>query len=283
MTHTTESAPGIKMVARGGQLKDGRASDIRAVTRAVSVLNAFETAEELSLAELADRSGLPKPTVFRLALTLENAGLLSRSAEGHLFSLGSRLVSMARLVLDRGLPALARPKMTALARQFGHTVNLAVLDAGEMLFLDVIESRATLRMVAGIGAREPLHATAVGKAVASEFDPSQLEAIMNQRPMRAITPNTITSRAQLRAELRGIRERGYSLDRGEFQVGAHCVAAAIVGRHGVIGGLSISATADQLPEEDFPVVGEAIRAASDAVSDALGGHRASPRLKTPTP
>jgi IclR family acetate operon transcriptional repressor len=257
----------------GDQSKDARAGDIRAVTRAISVLAAFEDVEDLSLADLAERTRLPKPTVFRLALTLENSGLLSRSAEGHLFSLGPRLVSIARLVLDRGLSATARPLMEALHRRFGHTVNLSVLDGSEMLFLDVIESRASLRMVAGIGAREPMHATAAGKAVAAELEADEFDALLGHRSLHALTPHTITSRTQLQAQLHEIRDRGYSTDLGEFRVGAHCVASAIVGRHGVIGGISLSATVDQLPEKDFPMVGGAVREATDAISAALGGRR----------
>ena len=240
------------------------------------MLSAFENAEELSLAELAEQTGLPKPTVFRLALTLENAGFLTRSAEGHMFSLGHRLVSVARLVLSRGLPALARPHMQSLARGFGHTVNLAVLDGDEMLFVNVIESRSSLRMVSGIGAREPFHATAVGKAVAAQLDPQELEAIVNRHPLRQITSSTITSRAQLDAELKQIRACGYALDRGESLAGAHCVGAAIVGRHGVVGGISVSAAVDQLPEEDFPLVGEAVRQAAAEISAGLGGGPAIP-------
>jgi IclR family acetate operon transcriptional repressor len=201
-----------------------RAGDVRSVARAISVLSAFEDAEELSLAELAAHTQLPKPTVFRLALTLENAGFLARSQEGHLFSLGPRLVSVARLVLTRGLPATARPHMQALARTFGHTVNLAVLDGDEMLFIDVIESRSNLRMVSGIGAREPFNAAAVGKAVVAELEPGELESLLSRRPMRALTPNTITSRAQLEAELKEIRARGYATDRGESQPGARRAA-----------------------------------------------------------
>jgi IclR family acetate operon transcriptional repressor len=250
---------------------EARSGDVRSVARALSVLTAFEDAEELSLAELAVRTELPKPTVFRLAVTLENAGFLTRSTEGHMFELGHRLVSVSRLVLSRGLPALARPQMQALARNLGHTVNLAVLDGDEMLFLDVIESRSSLRMVSGVGSREPFHATAVGKAVAAQLDPQELETLLSRNPLRSVTPKTITSRVQLEAALKEVRERGYAIDPGEYLPGAHCVGAAIVGRHGVEGGISISAAADQLPEEDFPLVGGALRQAVDEISEGLGG------------
>ena len=266
----------LETTAKPANDGDAKSGDVRSVVRAISVLTAFEDAEELSLAELAAHTELPKPTVFRLALTLENAGFLTRSAEGHMFSLGHRLVSVARLVLARGLPALARPHMQALARTYGHTVNLAVLDGDDMLFVDVIESRSSLRMVSGIGAREPFHATAVGKAVAAHLDAQELDALVSRRPLRPITSSTITSRAQLDAELKEIRAKGYSLDRGESLAGAHCVGAAIVGRHGVVGGISVSAAVDQLPAEDFPLVGEAVRKAAGEISEALGGLPSSP-------
>lgn len=266
----------LETTAKPANDGDAKSGDVRSVVRAISVLTAFEDAEELSLAELAAHTELPKPTVFRLALTLENAGFLTRSAEGHMFSLGHRLVSVARLVLARGLPALARPHMQALARTYGHTVNLAVLDGDDMLFVDVIESRSSLRMVSGIGAREPFHATAVGKAVAAHLDAQELDALVSRRPLRPITSSTITSRAQLDAELKEIRAKGYSLDRGESLAGAHCVGAAIVGRHGVVGGISVSAAVDQLPAEDFPLVGEAVRKAAGEISEALGGVPSSP-------
>jgi len=269
VTHTIHNTTRKK--GQDDQAGEARAGDVRSVARAISVLTAFEDAEEQSLADLASSTNLPKPTVFRLALTLENAGFLSRSEEGHLFSLGPRLVSVARLVLTRGLPETARPHMEQLARTFGHTVNLAVLDDDEMLFLDVIESRSNLRMVSAIGTREAFHATAVGKAVAAELDPEDLEALLGRRPLRGLTPATITSRAQLEAELQEIKERGYSTDRGESQAGAHCVGAPILGRHGVVGGISVSAAADQLPEDDFPLLGAAVREATDAISEALGG------------
>jgi IclR family acetate operon transcriptional repressor len=266
MKSSTTSKP-----ARADDAREVRAGDVRSVARAISVLTAFEDADQLSLADLAAHTRLPKPTVFRLVLTLENAGILARSEEGNLFSLGPRLVSIARLVLSRGLPEIARPHMQALARSYGHTVNLAVLDEDEMLFVDVIESRSTLRMVSGVGTREPFHSTAVGKAVVAELDAEELETMLGRRPLRAVTPRTITSRAQFDAELREIHARGYSTDRGESQPGAHCVAAPIIGRHGVVGGISVSAATDQLPEEDFPVLGPAVREATDAISSSLGG------------
>lgn len=265
-------------VARGHA--EVKSYDVRSVGRAVSVLGAFQDIEELSLADLSKRLHLPKPTLFRLAATLEHEGMLERTPNGS-YRLGFRLVSLARLVLTRGLPGAAQPYLASLSHTFGYTVNLGVLSAGEILFIDAVESRERFRVVPAIGSREALHATAIGKAIASSLDSETLSRILRDRPLRPLTPRTIVTRAKFEAELSRIREHGYATDQGECHLGAHCIGAVILGGNGVVGGLSVSATSDQLPREDFPVVGAAVADAARRINEALGtsndGQRADAR------
>jgi IclR family acetate operon transcriptional repressor len=243
---------------------------VQAVSRAVALLRAFESAEELTLAELAARIELPKPTVFRLASTLEQEGLLDRRRGGS-YSLGLGFVSMARLVLARGLVGTARPFMEELHRSFGHTVNLAVPDQNEVLLVEVLESSHELRVVSPVGAREALHATAMGKALAAKLSPAELDALLAESPLRPLTPNTISSRRAFERELARIRELGFATDEEECRIGGHCVGAAISDRYGPVGAISISATSAQVPASDFPEVGAAVAAAAARISRALGG------------
>jgi DNA-binding IclR family transcriptional regulator len=246
--------------------------EVQAVAKAVAVLGAFEDREELNLAELAERVQVPKPTVFRLAATLQQAGLLERGSNGS-YSLGLRFVSIARLVLARGLPRTARPFMEDLWRAFGHTINLAVLDAGEMLLVETVESRHSLRVVSPLGGREPLHATALGKALAAELSSEEVDHILADHPLRPLTPETITSRTKLDKDLARTRERGFALDAGECRVGGNCVAAPIFDHRGVVAAISLSATSEQLVAEDFEIVGGAVRSAAVEITRALGATR----------
>jgi DNA-binding IclR family transcriptional regulator len=246
--------------------------EVQAVRKAVAILEAFEDVKELSLAELVERVQVPKPTVFRLAATLEQAGLLERGSNGSYY-LGLRLVSIARLVLARGLPGTARPFMEELSRSFGHTVNLAVLDGGEMLFVETLESRHNLRVVSPVGAREPVHATAIGKSLAAQLSSVEIDRILAEHPLTSLTPKTITSRAKFEEELALTRDRGFSTDAGECRLGGHCIAAPIFDHHGVVGAISLSATSGQLPAEDFEIVGTAVRRAGEGISEALGADR----------
>lgn len=248
---------------------NAQSGDVRAVSRAVAILAAFEDHDALGLADLTKAADLPKPTAFRIAATLENSGMLERSPDG-LYRLGPRLVSLARIVLSRGLPAVAQPHMRALARTFGHSVNLGVLNGSNVLYLDMLESRHSLRMVTGIGALEPLHATAIGKAIAAALPSEELNSLLASYTLRPLTPATITSRARFEVEIEQVRKRGYAIDDAECQPGARCVGAAIRDRHGVIGGISMSASLEYLPDDDLPLAGAAVRDAANAVSVELG-------------
>jgi DNA-binding IclR family transcriptional regulator len=252
--------------------RDRTPYQVQAVVKAVAIFAAFEEEERLSLAELAVRVQLPKPTVFRLAATLQQAGLLERRLDGS-YGLGLRFVSIARLVLARGLPRTAQPFMEELLHSYGHTVNLAVPEGGEMLFVEILESRHNLRVVSPVGAREPLHASAIGKAVAAQLSSEELARVLAEHPLRSLTPKTITSRAKLEEELVLTRERGFSTDSGECRVGSHCIGAPVFDLHGVVGAISLSATSEQLPTEDFAIVGRAVSKAAKGISEALGAGR----------
>lgn len=245
--------------------------DVRSISRAVSVLTAFQDSEELNLVQLNERLDLPKATLFRLTSTLEREGLLEKTPNGS-YCLGYKLISLARAVLIRSLPRTARPFLQQLYRTLGHTVNLAVLESGEVLFIEVIESRHAFRMVPAVGSREALHATAVGKAIGAALPKEALSQILREHPLRQYTPNTITRRSQLAKELARIREFGYAIDVGECQSGAHGVAASILNMSGVVGAISVSATANQLPAEDFEIVGAAVADAARRISSALGAN-----------
>lgn len=252
-----------------------RPYEVRSLSRAVAILDAFGDEEALSLLALGKRLDLPKPTLFRLTAALEGEGLLERSAQGD-YRLGSRLVSLARRALSGGLVQTARSILQELFESFGHTVNLGVLSGSEVLFLDVCESRHRLRMVCEVGSREPVHATAIGKAMAAACTADRLAAILRDRPLHAVTRRTITSRAQFDIEMDATRARGYAVDLGECQESAHCVAAAVRDSSGLIAGISVSAIADQLPEDDIRVVGTAVAQAAYKLGEKLGRRPVQP-------
>lgn len=242
---------------------------VNSIIRAARVVERFQDHESLTLAELSARLDMPKPTVFRTVLTLQHVGLLERRDNGA-YVLGPMFISSARLVLRRGIAAAARPHIEALFHSTGHCVNLATLNGGDALYIDSIDSGEGLRMVSVVGAREPLHATAVGKAMLAELSDDEVRALIDAGPLRALTPRTITSPAALFAELETVRGRGYAVDDGECAVGARCVGAAVRDIHKIVGGVSVSAYAENLPYEEVEPISEAVKETAARISEQIG-------------
>jgi DNA-binding IclR family transcriptional regulator len=220
---------------------------IQAVERAMKVLEAFNHQADASLTGLARRTGLLKSTVFRVLHTLCELKYVERQADGR-YRITGRL---GQLAADwqprRELIRLAAPLMGPLLSRFRETVNLGVLDEGEVLYVHVLESPHPFRLAAHAGMRSPAHSTALGKCLLSTVPSKQLDAILEAHPLEPLTPRTVRDRASLERELKRVRERGYAIDNGEDSEGARCVAAPIYEESGqVIAALSISGPASRV-------------------------------------
>jgi IclR family acetate operon transcriptional repressor len=203
---------------------------VQSLVRALALLNRVAEApgEGATLTELAQQVGLPASTAHRLLTTLEQERYVRFDHEGRLWSIGVQaFVTGSAFTKSRRLGALARPHMRFLMESSGETVNLAVEDDGEAVYLAQVECRQMMRAFARPGSRAPLHASAVGKAILSTMSDRALSRILHQRGMPRLTPKTITTPAGLRIQLEQVRTAGYALDDEEHAVGLRCIAAPI--------------------------------------------------------
>jgi IclR family KDG regulon transcriptional repressor len=211
------------------------------VMKALKVLDAIaEKGHPVSLTRIATELELPKTSAFRYLRTLSAAGFLTYDEQSDRYSVGIRFRALATADKQiQRLKELALPVLGELSREFNETVNLGVLTGNEVVYIDMIESSRALRMQARIGSRDPLHSTALGKAMLAQLPVLEqtrlLSAALSQRTLR-----TITQKRTIERQLRQIEKSGVAIEVGENEEGTMCIGVAIVSDH-PMAAISISA------------------------------------------
>jgi IclR family acetate operon transcriptional repressor len=241
------------------------------VAKALRVLVAIcSERQPVGLNDLVAITDLPKTTVFRYVSTLRAEGLVEASGNGERYraSLGLWLLGQTAGVYEN-LRSTCLPVMLSLQKQFNETVNLGALRGRQVVYLDIVESERSLRMQAQVGAQDPLHCTALGKALLAFMPETRWSAYLGTRLPR-FTGNTITDRAQLMKQLREIRRTGIAFDRGENEEGALCIAVPLfVEAELPIAALSISAPAPRLEGKTATAAAAALKAGAAAIETRL--------------
>lgn len=217
---------------------------INSVVKAVNILQAFSTGQpRLTLAEIADRLGMPKSTTHNLLATLLACGFVEKVDADH-YALGTAVIALTQAVrVNVELRDRAAPLLRELAEVCRESVYLTALDGDFCLYIYAVESPTRLMARTAVGDRSPLHCTSVGKAMLAHLPPAEVEAIVTRVGLPAFTERTITSLSVLLAELAETRRRGYAIDRQEHERHTYCVGAPIFDARGcVIGACSISGT-----------------------------------------
>lgn len=196
--------------------------------RALSVLGAFDVQHpELTLTELAKRTGLALATAYRLAGDLEKEQYLVRDGEG-MYRLGTRLWEMGVLTPLHGrLRESAMPFLLNLQYDCRETVQLAIREGTDGIYVEKLTLETSVPVQSRIGARIPLHATGIGKSLLAFAPEGFLEAFL-QLPMAAYSETTITNPHELARELRVIRRQGFSESNQEYHAGSTSIAAPVV-------------------------------------------------------
>ena len=219
------------------------------------MLDCFSAREpELTLAELASRTAIPKSTVHRLAKVLVEQQLLKRTDGG--FCLGIRLFELGELVGElRDLRDASLPFLEELFELTHETIHLGVLDGNEVLYFVKIVGHRAFPLPTRTGGRWPAHASALGKVLVA-FGPADPLQILPSASLKPLTPFTIIDPHRLQRELATVRLVGSAIESEEAVLGNACVAAPIFDSAGhAVAAVSISGPPMRLrPTRRAPVV-----------------------------
>lgn len=224
---------------------NGDTSGVQSVERALGILEVLAEEElPMSISDVAEKVGLKVSTTYRLLNTLVLKGFVKQEKETSKYRLTLKLIRLGRAALGYyDLRNIAKPYLHELVERCNETANLAILDGGDVVYIDQLESQNLLivKMFAQIGSRGPAHCTSTGKVMLANLEENELGRILQNMTLERFTSKTITDIEQLRRELITVRKNGYALDLGERDEGVRCVAAPVKNYEGrVIAAIGVS-------------------------------------------
>jgi DNA-binding IclR family transcriptional regulator len=251
-----------------------------AVERTLAILEAVALREVgMTNSEISRKLEIPKSSASYLLRTLEQCGYLRREADTGQYRLGLKVLSLSRGVqIGRDIKEASLAITKRLAERSGLTVHIAILDHGEMVYIEKVESPGFIQTSTWVGKRMQVNSTGVGKAIAAYLSDGEREAIVKEHGLKRRTTKTITTQAKLLSELEKIRERGYAVDDEENSLGARCVAAPIFDSFGKpIAGIGLSGTTSQINRAVLAKVAEMVQEAAKKISQNLSQQTAPGR------
>lgn len=246
-----------------------------------SVKRAFEILElflggmpSISVPEITGRLGFPRTTAHELVQTLLSLGYLEKSdTEAHRFTLGLRVFELGGVYASHlDITEVGKRVASKISKACHETVQMAILDGTEAVFIIRVDSSHTLRLVSAVGSRLPAHCTAVGKMLLSALSNGSLNKLYSgSKNLHRMTANSIGTKKELISELEKIRKRGYAYDDCESNEDARCVAAPVYDRNSTIcAAMSITVPVTRMNPDRRKELASIVKAGAKELSQRLG-------------
>lgn len=248
---------------------------IQSIERGFAVLLAFDEQDPTpSLAELATKTGLSRPAVRRILLTLQRLGYVT--ANGSRWSLTPRVLSIGQhYSASHGLADAAMPRLVELSERTGESASLGVLDDTDVVYAARVPVRRIMSINVSVGTRVPAYATSMGRALLAWAPPETVERLIEATRFDKLTRATVRTPDELRAELARVRDQGYALTAAELEEGLISLAAPVRDASGAVVAVTACSTSSgrNTPEQFRDAAAQYVVAAADALSADLGHRR----------
>jgi len=223
----------------------------------------------LGVTEIARRLGMPKSGIHRVLQLMRGAGWVKHTEHGQ-YDCSLKLWELGQRVADRmDLRKMAAALMRDLAQRTQETVHLSILDNGEVLYLEKLDSPQPVRAFTRVGGRAPAYCVATGRAMLAYADEATLAAAT--RDMEVFTALTVKSRQALDKELERVRRKGYAVNRGEWRGGVRGLAAPVFdGRGWVVAAIGIAGPGERLSDAAIQAMAPVVVSAAESLSRELG-------------
>jgi IclR family transcriptional regulator, KDG regulon repressor len=238
--------------------------------------------KSVAFVEVANAVPFARTTVHRILYSLEKLGYVQKDEIKSHYQLAAKFFELTGPVIHfRRLQSVSKSVMQNLLLRFGETINLGVLEDGQVAYIEVLQSPSALRIAAIPGERNPVHCTSLGKAMLAFLPDKEVDAILERHPMVKRTPKTITQKKHLLEHLASVRERTVAFDMEENLAGVVCVAAPIFDQSGrAIAGISVSGPATRM-EPKLTQIQDEIRSSAQTLSRLLSPNALALNVASP--
>lgn len=202
------------------------------------------------IAEILEQCDLTRPTLYRVLAALEAENLITQQPD-KTYALGVRLITLARIALaENNIIKIAHPELEKLGSETGETVHLGMRVGDEMMIVDKIESRDTVRMASMVGMRFPIHTTGIGKAYLVGLNADQADEFIDNKPLKKITKYTTTDAKELKKRLSEARLKGFIIDDQENEEGIVCYSSPLFDASGnTVASISVTTPSFRLKDD----------------------------------
>jgi IclR family pca regulon transcriptional regulator len=217
---------------------------VRALSRGLDVILAFSRSRpRMTLSEVADATGLSKPTARRLLLTLIDRGYAS--ADGRTFALTPRVLALGYAYLSSlNLTEIAQPFMEQVVETTHEGCSLATLDGVDVVYITRVPTHRITSLTLATGTRLPAHATSMGHVLLADLGQGELDRYLSTTDLRAVTARTISSKEELLDRLARVRRQRWAMVDQELEDGLRSISAPVRDANGrVIAAMGLSAMA----------------------------------------
>lgn len=243
----------------------------KTVVRSMDILNLFIDHAELSFQEIIDLSGIPKTSVYRMLVSLEEMEFVEKGSDLK-YRLGLLFLTFGNLVSSRlDIRKVAYPIMQELHKDVKEAINLIVKRGNEAIYIEKIDTYQKVRLYSEVGRSSPLYAGACSRVILSYLPDSEIDLYIKSVELKPFAAGTIAKRELLLETIKQTRRDGYTISHSELENHSSAIAAPIFDHKGeIIAGISIAGIEANYQNENVVVFARKVRKAAQEISAQIG-------------
>ena len=250
--------------------KNYKNEKIKSIDKVLDLLEFLSANEqETGITEISKNLHMGLSTVYRILTTLKSRGYVIQNQQTTKYRLGIKLFELGCAVQStKRLVEVIKPYLRQLSESTNETVNLAILEGKEVIYLAKVESLEVLTTNIKVGTRLPAHCTALGKVLLAFISDGEFDSLYKaDEPLSSLTSKSISSLEKLKKDLKKVKEQGYAVDREEYKIGINCIGVPIFSRNGAIAAISITGPASRFTIDEMEKVKGKLMTISKEISN----------------